>query len=329
MKNLLIILLVLVYSAVPAQEKGTHKAVKPSVPADFCIGSDALILYNMINDFRRTNKLPVIPLSRSMCYVALMHISDLRAGNALDNGCGLHSWSDKGNWRPCCYTKDPARSECMSNKPKELTGYPGTGYEVVYWGEETATPLAAIETWRSTGLTKNVFLNIDKWKTKQWKAIGVAIEGGFAIVWLGDKTDTPGNLALCGTDSLVLSAVMPVTKAAEDKTVPQPQKPAKAEDDSDKPKIAEKAAATSAQQQNTELIPGKERFYLVVASLREEAAASEQARKLQDNGYKDAMVVKGDNVFRVIVGEFSNREDAQKRLNKLAADFKGIWILRQ
>ena len=328
LKSYLAILLLLASFSVYAQENSVSKETKPVVPAEFCISSDALILFNMINDFRRSNKLPVIPLSRSLCFVATLRIDDLRSANAAENDCGVHSWSDKGNWKSCCYSKDPARIACMSNKPKELTGYQGSGYEVVYWSEETAIPIAAMELWRSTPISESVFLNQDKWQARQWKAMGVALNDGYAIVWLGDKPDAPADFKLCGTDSLVLKGPAAVQAGNEKAKVLQP----------DQSKVQKQASETKKQQnapvqessQTKPVVEAKTgQFYLVIGSFRSEEQAIQRVEELRAKGHKDAAILTSENVFRVTIGEYTTRDEAQKKLNKLTADFKGIWIFRQ
>jgi cell division septation protein DedD len=329
MKRYFLILLFFSFTGLFAQEKEKAKPVKPAVPADFCITSDALILFNMINDYRRSNNLPLIPLSRSLCYVASTHASDLRTSNSVSNGCGLQSWSSNGNWKPCCYAKDPSHAACMSNKPKELTGYPGSGYEIAYWDEEKATPSGAIELWRSTVIAQNVLLNRDKWQSKQWKAMGVALLQGYAIVWLGDKTDAVADLALCGTDSLVQKGKAPLAAANVEKkaapvkkTVSEKPVSPEAKKVPDPAKIKE--IPTEQQPDGTGT-----RFFIIVASMRDENTAKEEVIQLQKRGFTQAAIQKGENVYRITVGEFTNRDDAQKRRDELASEFKGIWILRQ
>lgn len=325
----LAIFFLMVYLSAFAQEKTVQKQTKPSVPAEFCIDSDALILFNMINDFRRSNKLPVIPLSRSLCFVATLHIDDLRSANAADNDCGVHSWSDKGNWKPCCYSKDPARNACMSNKPKELTGYQGSGYEVVYWSEETATPLAAMELWRSTPISKSVFLNQDKWQARQWKAIGVALSDGYAIVWLGDKPDALADFKLCGTDSLVLKGPAAAVQGGTEKATALQPDQSKVQKQVPETKKLPNEPVQKISQTKPVTESKAEQFYLVIGSFRSEEQAVQRVEELRVKGHKDAAILTGENVFRVTIGEYATREEAQKKLNKLATDFKGMWIFRQ
>lgn len=326
MRRILILILFLFsFIGMYAQNETEAKQMKEKRQAGFCITSDAMILFNMINDYRRTNNLPLIPLSRSLSFVAMVHASDLQANNAAISECGLHSWSDKGNWKPCCYARDHAQASCMSNKPKELTGYPGSGYEIAYWDEEQATPSGAMELWKSTVVSKNVFLNRDKWQSKKWKAMGVALLDGYAIVWLGDKADSLADITLCGTDSLVQLAsspvIAPVAAVKEvplKKDIPAVKAVEKKETGPEKEKQNQKQARKNADQ-----------FYLVIASLRDEQLAAREVEKLQERGFSNATVQAGEDVYRVTIGVYATREEAQKKLNKYISEFKGIWILRQ
>lgn len=116
MKNIIpLIILSLIISISSAQE----------------LTSEEMKLYNNIMEYRKEKKLPSIPLSKSLTFVAQTHVSDL-VNNKPDIGkCNSHSWSRKGNWTSCCYTPDHSRAECMWNKPSELTSYKGTGFEIV------------------------------------------------------------------------------------------------------------------------------------------------------------------------------------------------------
>jgi len=146
---------------------------------------DESILFNMINDFRRQNKLSSIPLSKDLCIVAQTHIADLIKWKPQDKGCSLHSWSGSGKWTSCCNTKEVFGIQCMKSKPREITGYPGDGYELIYWGEENATAVEAAELWRDVEASADMILSRSKWKAYQWKAIGVGIKDGYAVYSTG------------------------------------------------------------------------------------------------------------------------------------------------
>jgi hypothetical protein len=101
----------------------------------------------------------------------------------------MHSWSDAGTWSPCCYTDDHAESQCMWDKPRELTDYPGDGFEISYgaWGMP-ADPAGALAGWQSSPPHREVILNAGMW-SDAWQAVGIGIRGGYASVWFGVEAE--------------------------------------------------------------------------------------------------------------------------------------------
>jgi hypothetical protein len=265
----------------------------PVIPKKFCISANELILAKMINDYRRQNNLAVIPLSKSLFFVARSHVQDLAQNHPDREKCGLQSWSDKGDWKPCCYNKESGKTSCMNDKPKELSGYKGKGYEMIYWGSEEAIPSDAIEVWKSTALTKEMLLNQGKWKSKIWKSIGVGLLDGYASVWFGDEKDHEQGIPLCQSDSVVDS------QTSTSITIPV---------------IAAK------QSQN--------HFFLITASFKTLQQAKQQVTAHVKQGFPDATIIEKDNIFRVALSGYNSQPEAQKALNKLSSHFKGIWILQ-
>lgn len=153
--------------------------------------AEELHLLGMLNDFRVRSGLTSIPHSPSLSKVAAIHAADLIFYKPAEKGCTLQSWSDSGNWRPCCALKDKAGMECMKSKPKELTSYGGDGYELVYWTDEQAVADDAASMWLRTTASQDMILNRGKWAKLKWKACGVAIREGYVLLWLGDKPDVP------------------------------------------------------------------------------------------------------------------------------------------
>jgi len=148
-------------------------------------------LHASINDRRRSAGLPAIGLSKSLSLVAQTHARDLQV-NPPAEPCNLHSWSPDGPWTPCCYTPDHAEAECMWSKPRELSEYGGTGYEIAFWHSRRATAGEALASWeRSAGHSAVVF-NRDRWAGHAWRSLGVAIHGNFAVAWFGDERDPAG-----------------------------------------------------------------------------------------------------------------------------------------
>lgn len=169
-----------------------------------CLSQDEKKLYDLIMEYRKQHKLPKIPISKSLTFVAQTHCKDL-SENKPDNqpGCNPHSWSDKGEWTACCYTPDHKQAQCMWDKPRELTNYKGSGYEIAFGSSDsrydsyTASAEAALEGWKKSTGHNNVILNKDIWKSHGWGAIGVAIYKGYSVVWFGEEADEDGTADVC------------------------------------------------------------------------------------------------------------------------------------
>ncbi len=146
-------------------------------------------LYDLIMQYRRTRGLPSIPLSRNLTYVAQTHVKDLTENNPVTDRCNLHSWSSNGNWTPCCYTSDHAQAACLWNKPRELTPYQGNGYEISFWSSGGATPRGSLASWQNSPGHNALIINSSYWQDT-WNAIGVGINGNYAVVWFGKEPDT-------------------------------------------------------------------------------------------------------------------------------------------
>ncbi len=148
----------------------------------------ALELIGLVNAYRGEHGLPAIAASSSLCTVAAAHTQDL-AAHSPDSapGCNLHSWSDQGSWTPCCYTPDHAAAQCMWDKPRELTDYPGNGYENAFSGSDD--PEAALAGWMASTGHNEVILNLGIWAAHPWRALGADIRGGYAVLWFGEEVD--------------------------------------------------------------------------------------------------------------------------------------------
>ena len=95
-------------------------------------------LYDIIMKYRKSRRLPTIPLSESLTYVAQVHARDLVENNPVHGECNLHSWSDKGPWSECC----SEHHACMMNigiwrQPWNAIGIGiYQGYALVWFGHE-------------------------------------------------------------------------------------------------------------------------------------------------------------------------------------------------
>jgi len=277
----------------------------------YCLTQDEIILYNLINDLRRQNKKSVIPLSKSLSLVSAVHISDLLTWDPQEQGCNLHSWSNRGNWTACCSSKEPKGSGCMNSKPGEIAGYPGKGYELVYWEEEKATPLEAFELWKQVGLSNDMILNKGKWQNNKWNAMGVAIKGGYAIIWLGEKHDTKANIRICESDSLVQSApFVNLVSSADSKGKPSSE-------------------VKEIRNQESSKTGSANQYYLIVASLQTSELANEKMDELKKKGYKDMIIIKSSDRYRISVGSYPTEAQAKARQKELRKEFPDCWMLRE
>ncbi len=122
-----------------------------------------------------------------------MHADDL-ARRHPDQGtdprglpCNLHSWSSGGPWSAVCYTADHAYAERMWSKPAELTGglYRGLGYEIAMMSTGPITADLAVDSWKASPGHRAVILETGTWKGTAWRAFGVGVSEGYAVVWFG------------------------------------------------------------------------------------------------------------------------------------------------
>jgi len=172
--------------AAKAAEK--PESFQPANPCDTLVSGGEQRLYRLLMEYRRSKGLPPIPLSPSLSFVARAHVRDLQ-GHPPSGKCNGHSWSADGPWTPCCYTDDQARAQCMWDKPKELTRYPGNGYEISAWYSAQQDPETALSSWKASPLHNAVIVNSGVWARIRWKAVGVGIYGSYAVVWFGEEDD--------------------------------------------------------------------------------------------------------------------------------------------
>ena len=143
-------------------------------------------LFSDINNYRKSLGLAEIPFSSKLTRVAQIHAADLR-DHFSSGKCNMHSWSGKGEGFACCYTPDHKNAHCMWDKPQELTGYQEKGYEIS--AMNTAPEVNWLNQWKGSPGHHQVIINNGIWKTIEWKAMGLAIRGEYAVVWFGVLED--------------------------------------------------------------------------------------------------------------------------------------------
>ena len=145
-------------------------------------------LVDMINEHRASLKLKKIALSPSMSAVAALHAKDLADNKPNDKGKSLHCWSNDSRWTGGSY--DPKAKDTwpiMWDKPKEITGYSGYGFEVA--AAKVRDMKEALKLWKSSRTHYDVILNRGTWADPrwQWKALGAVFYKGYACAWFGDR----------------------------------------------------------------------------------------------------------------------------------------------
>lgn len=167
-----------------------------------CLTNIEVRLANAVNRYRASRNLKSIPLSASLTRVAQLHVHDLANNYQPGKSCNLHSWSQSPKWSSCCYTPNHAQASCMWDKPKELTSYKSEGYEIAYYcsynySSDDEFIDDAMKGWKSSPGHNALIINEGDWKTAEWKAMGVGIYKGFAVIWFGEETDNVGKPGIC------------------------------------------------------------------------------------------------------------------------------------
>jgi hypothetical protein len=261
---------------------------------DFCLTKDEYRLYSLVNEYRTKKGLSIIPVSKSLCYVAKVHARDLFMNNPDTAHCSLNSWSDKGQWTACCNSKFTPSPACIVNKPRELTKYTGEGHEIAYWDSELANPDTVLGFWQSYEQTREMILNEKKWSYFTWKALGVGIYKGYACLWVGEAIDAEPEPTLCASTPGSDNLPMPF-KSIINENVTKPTG----------------------------------RYYIIFGSFITVEDAGKMVEKCRKEGFVSAKILEIDQkTFRVSLNDFATQQDAINTRQKLGSDYKDAWITK-
>jgi len=184
-----------------------------SIPKDFCISVEEHNLYEKINQFLKENGNKSLSLSKSLCYVAKTHVSDLLQNNADTSICNLSSWSDQGSWQACCYNAYVPNPDCMWDKPKELTNFKYRGYELAFYFEDSFNSDSIMQLIYSSRITRDMLLAKGNYSNKKWISLGIGINRNYACIWFAQRKDTEAIPQLCDTTTIQTPIVStPVTE---------------------------------------------------------------------------------------------------------------------
>ncbi len=275
---------------------GLSAGAQKAIPDDFCITDDEYRLYELINAHRLINGLKEIPLSASLSFVARTHVIDLYTNHPDTSICNLNSWSDKGDWIPCCHNKYVPAEQCIRNKPKELTKYTGEGYELTYAEVFNTNADTVFRFWKKIEEANDFLLNKGNWDDKSWRAMGVGIYKSYAVLWMGQRSDAALKAERCTGKEL------------------------------DKPQNAGPAAAVVG---GVEVISNNTgRYYVVISSFQSNNDAQREAKKYTAVSGSNLKIIKNpQGQFRVSINDYPSLEAAKQGKEVYEKQFNGAWIL--
>lgn len=255
-----------------------------------CISDEENRLAGLINSLRKQNRLPDIALSSSLTLVAKLHVNDLQTNRPDTSICSTASWSNKGNWTPCCFTALAPRFECIWNKPKELTNYPFRGYEITHYEEGIIQVDSLFSIWKKTPAVLDMLLGRNAHTDKRWAVMGLAVGENYVSLWLGQRPDPAGRPSFC----------------------------------SDEKQLSSDQSSQNQALNNSK--PGK--YHLIFASFDNRADANEAVRRFKNSGFTNARVLARDGRFRVAIDTFNSLKEAMDAREKHVIQYPDIWILK-
>jgi len=292
------------------QKQSSALIQQKKIPVNFCISPSEVELYNMINEYRKSFSLPHIPFSRSLSFVAKSHVRDLFFNRPDQGKCNVHSWSDKGPWKPFCYPQDEKKNNSVWDKPKELSPYNSKAYEIVYWENNQVNIDSILPFWQSIDYFNSFLVNGGKWQGKTWMAIGVGIYENYASVWFGEIADQAGEPWICGQE--------PLKKAITEQSSPDSQ-------EITKPSVENQQIQKVTSPQTG--IPGS--YYIIVMSQQPSEKSNRFLQELLSNGYKDAKVIVKDNKVRVSIMDVKDKGAADSALRVVRETYRDAWIYKE
>ncbi|CAF3807689.1 unnamed protein product [Rotaria sp. Silwood1] len=153
-------------------------------------------IFTRINQHRRQYGLPSLEPSVNLAYVAHTHAVDVVENSPDVNGGNMHSWSNKGKWKPVTYTPDHRYGQLMWSKPSEISNYKFDGFEISFGPSKrlretsTVNPTEAVNCWKNSPGHNAVMVQQGIFHHPPMKAMGVGVYKGYACVWFGQEKDT-------------------------------------------------------------------------------------------------------------------------------------------
>ena len=247
------------------------------------------MLFDKLNLLRSDYGKLEIEFSKSLSYVADMHVKDLQNNRPDTSVCNLSSWSDKGEWTACCYNAYVPMPDCMWDKPKELTPYTFRGYELAGYFEEGFTVDSVIQLWAEIKAVLDMILTEGAYKKKKWITMGLAMNKEYVSVWFGQRSDRMGEPEICTKES---------------------------------PAVAETTVASTA-------LTTSITFYLIFGSFSDPRDAKEAVKRYKKNGFENAGTISNGDLTRVYLGKYYDLKEIMYVKQKLPYTYREAWIYKE
>ena len=197
--------------------EGSLKEALATKVDDICLNAKEVELANLINNYRSSKNLNVLPVTKSLTYVGRVHIYDLIENQPyLGSRCDQHSWSKSNLWTGGCAGDFKYDLDLVRAKARELkTGYNYDIWEIVasawigkkvngeWVDEKNRQPTydysmaRYLDDWKHSTGHNNEIINANDYSDRYWQAMGVAVRENYAIVWFGEYPDSNGNASRC------------------------------------------------------------------------------------------------------------------------------------
>ena len=286
-KYIITVIIAVVVFIIQANDLSAQK----TIPETFCISMEEQLLFDKINILLDDYGNKQLDFSKSLSYVAELHINDLTANHPDTSICNLSSWSDKGEWTSCCHNSYVPKQKCMWDKPKELTPYPYYGYELVGYFEDGFTADSVIELWAESKEVLDMLLTNGNFKQKKWVCMGVGINEEYVSMWFGQRADKLGEPDLCS------DVIVPIAATTDSISSTKPD--------------------------------GDVIYYIVCGSFSNPKDAKEVVKRSKKNGFDQAGTLKNGDLTRVYLGSYTTLKEAMFVKQNLAYTYRDAWIYKE
>jgi hypothetical protein len=153
------------------------------------LSAEENLLYQMVNQYRQEQGKEAIAISSTLTRVANRHLLDWEKNAELFSRQGRY-W--RLGWSDCPYNADDSTTfDCVWKAPQRLSkNYSARGYEIICLGNSSITAKAALDCWKQSQVNRDIILGEGEWSDYRWKAIGIGIELGRAVIWFSTESDS-------------------------------------------------------------------------------------------------------------------------------------------